>query len=131
MAETIPPRILLVDDDPLVSMNTAYMLMDLGHSVLEAHSGAHALQLLEADAAFDVVITDYAMPGMNGLDLAARIKELRREIPVILATGYAEMATEVLPGFPQLGKPYSQEQLRQILKEVVKAKPPEHSRVKN
>jgi CheY-like chemotaxis protein len=43
-------RVLLVDDDSLVSMNTAYMLMDLGHSVLEAPSAAHALQLLETDA---------------------------------------------------------------------------------
>lgn len=121
-------RILLVDDDALVSMNTAYMLMDLGHSVLEAHSGAHALQLLATDAAFDVVITDYAMPGMNGLDLATRVKELRRDIPVILATGYAEMANELPTGFPQLGKPYSQEQLRQILKRVVQAAVPDRLR---
>jgi CheY-like chemotaxis protein len=108
-------RILLVDDDALVSMNTAYMLMDLGHSVLEAHSAAHALQLLESDAAFDVVITDYAMPGMNGLDLAMRIKENRRRIPVILATGYAELPHNVPVEFPRLSKPYSQEQLRHVL----------------
>ena len=69
-------RILLVDDDSLVSMNTAYMLMDLGHSVMEAPSGAHALRVLETDSQFDVVITDYAMPGMTGLDLANKIKEV-------------------------------------------------------
>ena len=84
-------RILLVDDDSLVSMNTAYMLMDLGHSVLEAPSGARALHLLESDAQFDVVITDYAMPAMTGLDLATKIKQIQPKMPVIIATGYAEL----------------------------------------
>ena len=49
----------------LVSMNTAYMLMDLGHSVLEVTSGAQALRILETIVQFDVVVTDYAMPGMS------------------------------------------------------------------
>ena len=68
---------LLVDDDILVSMGAADMLLDLGHSVTEAQSGAHALKLLESDAPFDVVVTDYAMPGMNGFELR---KEGAREI---------------------------------------------------
>jgi CheY-like chemotaxis protein len=84
-------RVLLVDDDSLVSMNTAYMLMDLGHSVLEAPSAAHALQLLETDAQFDIVVTDFAMPGMNGLDLATKIRGIKPKLPVVLATGYAEL----------------------------------------
>jgi hypothetical protein len=77
-------RVLLVDDDSLVSMNTAYMLMDLGHSVLEAPSAAHALQLLETDAQFDIVVTDFAMPGMNGLDLATKIRRMKPKLPVVL-----------------------------------------------
>jgi PAS domain S-box-containing protein len=108
-------RILLVDDDSLVSMNTAYMLMDLGHSVLEAPSGAHALHLLESGAQFDVVITDYAMPAMTGLDLATKIKHIKPEMPVIIATGYAELPPHVTLGFPRLNKPYTQEQLAQAL----------------
>ncbi len=106
---------LLVDDDSLVSMNTAYMLMDLGHSVLEAPSGAHALKLLEADSQFDVVITDYAMPGMTGLDLATKIKTLRPKMPIIIATGYAELPPDVALGFPRLSKPYTQQQLSDAL----------------
>jgi CheY-like chemotaxis protein len=97
-------RVLLVDDDSLVSMNTAYMLMDLGHSVLEAPSAAHALQLLETDAQFDVVVTDFAMPGMNGLDLATRIRRLRPRLPVVLATGYAELPPHAMLEFPRVGK---------------------------
>jgi PAS domain S-box-containing protein len=108
-------RILLVDDDSLVSMNTAYMLMDLGHSVLEAPSAAHALQLLESDARFDVVLTDYAMPGMTGLDLATRIKQSKPRLPIVLATGYAELPPHTALGFPRLGKPYTQEQLAEAL----------------
>ena len=108
-------RVLLVDDDSLVSMNTAYMLMDLGHSVLEATSGAQALRVLEGDSQFDLVITDYAMPGMSGLDLAKKIKQLRPKIPIIIATGYAELPPDASFGFLRLNKPYTQQQLSYVL----------------
>ena len=117
-------RILLVDDDSLVSMNTAYMLMDLGHSVLEASSGARALHLLESDAQFDVVITDYAMPSMTGLDLARKIKQIQPKIPVIIATGYAELPPQVTLGFPRLNKPYTQEHLARVLEGICRQKMP-------
>jgi CheY-like chemotaxis protein len=112
-------KILLVDDDALVSMNTADMLMDLGHTVSEASSAAHALRLLEDDAEFDVVITDYAMPGMNGLDLATTVKQIRPELPVVLATGYAELPPHPARGFPRLEKPYSQGEIARTLEEVL------------
>jgi PAS domain S-box-containing protein len=108
-------RILLVDDDSLVRMNTAYLLMDLGHSVMEAPSGLHALALLESDSRFDVMITDYAMPGMTGLDLAKKVKLLEPKLPIVLATGYAELPPHALLGFPRLNKPYSQDQLAEAL----------------
>ena len=108
-------RILLVDDDVLVSMNTANMLIDLGHEVLEAHSGVHALRMLESEGAFDAVITDYAMPGMNGLELATRITNGNPQMLVILATGYAELPTESSFTFPRLSKPYTQAQLVEAL----------------
>jgi PAS domain S-box-containing protein len=111
-------RILLVDDDSLVSMNTAYMLMDLGHSVLELESGTHALRLMETDAQFDVVITDYAMPVMTGLDLASKIKQIHPDMPIIIATGYADLPPQVMLGFLRLNKPYTQEQLAQALEAV-------------
>ena len=53
-------------------MGAADMLLDLGHSVTEAQSGTNALKLLVSDSPFDVVVTDYAMPGMNGFELAQR-----------------------------------------------------------
>jgi PAS domain S-box-containing protein len=111
--------VLLVDDDSLVSMNTADMLIDLGHCVSEASSGADALQKLKSNSKFDVVVTDYAMPGMNGLDLAAEIRRINATLPIILATGYAELPPDAPLEFPRLGKPYSQEELAKTLDSVV------------
>jgi PAS domain S-box-containing protein len=112
-------RILLVDDDSLVSMNTAYMLMDLGHSVLEAESGAHALRLLEAEGHFDLVVTDYAMPGMTGLDLAMKLRQIKPNLPIVLATGYAEFPTHTALEFPRLNKPYTQDELSAALQHAL------------
>jgi PAS domain S-box-containing protein len=108
-------RILLVDDDSLVRMNTAYLLMDLGHSVMEASSGAHALQILDTDARFDVMITDYAMPGMTGLDLAFRVTKENLGLPIVLATGYADLPKDAPIEFPRLAKPYTQDELASVL----------------
>ena len=114
-------RVLLVDDDILVSMGAADMLLDLGHSVTEAQSGSHALKLLESDSPFDVVVTDYAMPGMNGFELAQRIKERDLNLPVILATGYAELPANRSFEFERLSKPYSAKDLAVALEKAVRA----------
>ncbi len=112
-------RVLLVDDDILVSMGAADMLLDLGHSVTEAQSGAHALKLLESDAPFDIVVTDYAMPGMNGFELAQRIKAKNPKLPIILATGYAELPADRSIDFGHLSKPYTSTDLASALEKAV------------
>lgn len=86
-----PCRVLVVDDDPLVTASTAAMLEDLGHSVIEALSGPRALDMLRLGANVDVVITDHAMPGMTGTELARQIRQVWPRLPIILATGYAEL----------------------------------------
>jgi PAS domain S-box-containing protein len=112
-------RVLLVDDDILVSMGGADMLLDLGHSVTEAQSGSQALKLLESDSSFDVVVTDFAMPGMNGFELAQRIKERHSKLPVILATGYAELPAHKSVEFERLSKPYTAKDLAAALEKAV------------
>jgi len=112
-------RVLLVDDDILVSMGAADMLLDLGHSVTEAQSGPHALKLLESDAPFDLVVTDYAMPGMNGFELAQRVKERNPKLPIILATGYAELPADRSIEFGHLAKPYTSKDLAAALEKAV------------
>jgi PAS domain S-box-containing protein len=111
-------RVLLVDDDILVSMGAADMLLDLGHSVTESQSGLHALKLLETDSPFDVVVTDYAMPGMNGFELAQRIKEKNPKLPIILATGYAELPADRSIEFGHLSKPYTSKDLAVALEKA-------------
>jgi PAS domain S-box-containing protein len=112
-------KILLVDDDALVSKNTTYMLHDLGHSVKEASSGSQALQLVRSGESFDLVLTDYAMPEMNGLDLAKEIKQLNPQLPVVIATGFADLQPLTTLSFPRLGKPYTQDQLAAFLESAV------------
>jgi CheY-like chemotaxis protein len=112
-------RVLLVDDDILVSMGAADMLLDLGHSVTEAQSGPHALKLLETDAPFDIVVTDYAMPGMNGFELAQKIRQRNPKLPIILATGYAELPADRSIEFGHLSKPYTSKDLAGALEKAV------------
>jgi PAS domain S-box-containing protein len=118
-AEARSLRVLLVDDDILVSMGAADMLLDLGHSVTEAQSGAHALKILETHPPFDIVVTDYAMPGMNGFELAQQIKRSNPRLPIILATGYAELPTDRSIEFGHLSKPYTADALAGALEKAV------------
>ena len=104
-------RILLVDDDVLIAMSSAGMLEDLGHEVIEANSGASALEALRANPDVGLMITDFDMPGMNGAQLALEARRLVPHLPILLATGYAEMPKGANIELPRLGKPYSQNEL--------------------
>ena len=112
--------ILAVDDDALVLMNTTLMLEDLGHTVIEAYSGTDALKELRSGTHdIDLVITDHSMPRMTGSELAAAIREERPGLPVVLATGYAELPTGGDNRLPRLPKPFSQNQLQEIIATVL------------
>jgi CheY-like chemotaxis protein len=112
-----PLLVLAVDDDGLVLMNTTAMLEDLGHEVIAASSASEALAALN-DNSVDVVITDHAMPQMTGLQLAKEIAERHPDLPVVLATGYAELPPGVGDEMPRLAKPYGQAELARILREI-------------
>jgi CheY-like chemotaxis protein len=77
---------MVVDDDSLVLMNTAAMLEDLGHEVIEATSGEQALRVLRRGKRIDLLITDQVMPGMTGTQLIAAIRAEWPHLPVVLAT---------------------------------------------
>ncbi|HYZ34033.1 MAG TPA: PAS domain-containing protein [Crenalkalicoccus sp.] len=112
-------RVLVVDDDPLIRTGTADMLEDLGHAVMVAPSGMRALEMLRSGCAVDIVVTDYAMPGMTGLDLARQIEAEWPNLPVVLATGYADLTDAELAGRNRLSKPYRQEDLALQLGELL------------
>ena len=105
---TRPLSVLLVDDEELVRLGTAEILHDLGHQVIEAGSGSQALELLRTGTEPDLVITDYLMPGMTGTELAAEIKQERPQLPILLATGYANLAGDEMASLPLLTKPFRQ-----------------------
>jgi PAS domain S-box-containing protein len=97
---------LAVDDDALVLLNTVMMLEELGHRVIEATSARDALDVLRSGAKIDVLITDQAMPQMTGLQLAAEAKALRPDLPIILATGYADVPSDDALDIHILNKPF-------------------------
>ncbi|WP_407529164.1 hybrid sensor histidine kinase/response regulator [Methylobacterium oryzisoli] len=107
--------VLVVDDDPLVLMNTSAMLEDLGHSVLEASSGEQALRILRRSETIDLLITDQLMPGMTGTQLIEVLRAEHAGLPVILASGYAELPEDELAGLVRLGKPFQQADLARAL----------------
>ena len=102
-------RILLVEDDALVRMANAAVLAEAGMTVMEAATGEEALALLEADDGIGILVTDFAMPGMTGADLARLARHHRRDLPVLIVTGYAEKAElqdlAAEPGIRILSKP--------------------------
>jgi PAS domain S-box-containing protein len=110
--------ILLVDDDALISDSTAYLLEDLGHEVIKADSGANALEVLRSGKKVDLLITDYSMPKMTGMQLAHAARELRPDLPIVIATGYADLPLGAAMGIVRLRKPYQQHQL---VTEIAKA----------
>lgn len=105
-----PLAILAVDDDELVLTNTAALLGDMGHTVHQARSGNEAMKILNTTR-IDLVITDYAMPGMTGTELIRAAQAGWPNVPILLVSGYAEIpegdAVETL----RLAKPFRPHQL--------------------
>jgi PAS domain S-box-containing protein len=112
--------VLVVDDDALIAMTTVDMLEDLGFKVIEANSGTRALEVIKNNSSIDLLITDYAMPRMNGAQLAIAARGVRPELPILLATGYAELPPHSAVDLPRIGKPYRQEELAEEIKNLLR-----------
>jgi PAS domain S-box-containing protein len=111
--------ILAVDDDELVLASTTATLEDFGHKIMEATNGMQALEIVAADRSINLVITDQAMPGMSGLELARAIKHLRPELPIILASGYSEVLGAMPADIRKLTKPYRRADLAEAIASAV------------
>jgi signal transduction histidine kinase len=107
--------VLVVDDEALVGHVTATMVEDLGHAAIWVPSGAEALEVIRSGRQIDVVITDHAMPGMTGGQLAEQIHKLHPGMPIILATGFADLPGSYAQDLPRLSKPYGPDELAQAL----------------
>jgi PAS domain S-box-containing protein len=111
--------IVAVDDDSLVLMNTVAMLEDLGHQVLEAASGKEALEIFQQHESIDLLVVDQAMPRMTGTQLIEKIREARPDLPIILATGYAELPADAPENLLRLSKPFSQTELAKMVSDAI------------
>lgn len=111
---TATRKILVVDDDPVVSKSIGRVLGSKGYAVIAARNGEEALSKLDGEH-YDVVFTDIKMPGMNGLEVAERVKASQPWLPVVIVTGYGTDAYEAraaaagVSGF--LRKPLSPEMI--------------------
>ncbi len=103
--------ILVVDDDPVVLALARDIVAGEGYRVLEAAGGEDALRIA-ADYAgpIHLLLTDVVMPGMNGPDLADRLRSIRRDMKVLFMSGFtAEIVADyrVIPGAPLITKPFT------------------------
>ncbi len=111
--------ILVVDDDELVLQSSVALLDDMGFSVIEAHSGIDALELLEHSPTVDLLLTDHAMPGMTGIQLADTVARLHPGLPVILATGYAQPDGDMPSNVKRLAKPFRRADLESAIAQML------------
>jgi DNA-binding NtrC family response regulator len=118
-------RVIVIDDEVNAAAALETLLREDGYDVSRAHDARTGLQLLEKDEP-DVVLTDLRMPGMDGLELLTRIKQIRPEIMVILMTAYGTVKTAVkamkLGAEDYLGKPIDVEELEVVLQKVLEKK---------
>ena len=109
---TALPTILLVDDETTVREVVAQMLSDSGFQVMTASSGTDALRIIY-QRSIDLLFTDIIMPGIDGVELAKRARQVRPELKVLFATGYAQKAFErdAIRRGRVIYKPFRREQL--------------------
>ncbi len=120
-------RILIVDDEPGVCRSIEKVLTRMGHHTTTALSAPAALESLQADQGFDLIVTDLMMPQVNGIELLKIAKASWPNIPVLVITGYASIASAVeatqLGAANYLAKPFTPEELQAAVREALAPRP--------
>ena len=124
IADSAGLRLLLVDDDLKLLEITSSLLERKGYLVTSAAGSDEAIAILENDhRAFDIVVTDFCMPGLNGIELAGIIKGISADIPIILNTGEITMLDEIKKAPTGIAriilKPYRINDLDAMIREVI------------
>jgi DNA-binding NtrC family response regulator len=118
--KTVKKTILLAEDDACNRDIMAEILADSGYRVLPVADGASALSAIQEHADIDLVITDYCMPDMNGLDLALALRQMRPVVPIIMVTGYGSIENYFksmsLGVFEYVNKPLKKIELERMVK---------------
>ncbi len=119
-------RILFVDDEPAVMEMGTSILKRLGYKVTSQTDSVKALEVFRSSPdEFDLVITDYTMPKLTGLDFAREVLRIRPDIPLLLCTGFSEKLTPdslKAPGMGLLMKPYNMRQISEAVRKILEAK---------
>jgi len=111
--------LLVVEDDGIVRMLMVEVLEDLGYKVIEAADATKALDILnDPDQPLDLMLTDVGLGDMSGQDLAGIAREIRPQLPVLFASGYAD-SLSVPEGMHSIGKPFSIDQLRDKVVQMI------------
>ena len=106
VSEALVPRVMVVDDEPMVRQFVRSVLSSSGYQVLDAESPAQALRVLEANPDLDLVVTDVVMPGGNGWELADAIRTRKPDLPVLFISGYEPPDSRIVPEASFLQKPF-------------------------
>ena len=118
------PTILVVDDEPEIRKFVRLMLTRNGYSVVEASSAAEALSLCERPlGTIHLLLTDFRMPGVNGVELVARLMPHRPHIKVLFMTGFAgDLAGAIGFGVSFLAKPFSERELVETVRRALQSR---------
>ncbi|MBN9162620.1 MAG: hypothetical protein BGO98_46945 [Myxococcales bacterium 68-20] len=107
--------VLVADDEPSLRRSLSLMLASAGFSTVEAHDGVQAVELVKARADIQVALIDASMPGMGGVEAARKILDLRRDLPIVMMSGYTH---EPLVGVETITKPFEPDSLLEILRSL-------------
>lgn len=115
--------ILLVEDEPENRRIYEEILNDAGHKVIAEADGESALTIVQEGVLIDLVITDFRMPGMNGLEFITSLRRLLPSVPVIMITAYGDVETYLrsfsLGVFEYVNKPVTKEEFERIVRAAI------------
>jgi two-component system cell cycle sensor histidine kinase/response regulator CckA len=115
------PTVLVADDEPAVLTLTAMLLEGAGYAVLRAVNGVEALMLYASYAdRVDVVLTDVEMPEMNGIELAARIRDRNPDARILFMSGFLPPGARIPSGYRMISKPFKSTGLLRALADELK-----------
>jgi CheY-like chemotaxis protein len=118
--DNVAKKILVVDDEPDSRQIFREMLGDLGYDVYDEPDGASALLTIRDKGSIDLIVTDYQMPDMNGLEFVQRVRQFLPLVPIIMITAYGSIETYIrsqcLSVFEYINKPVKKRELDLIIK---------------